>query len=122
MTYLQYLEPIFKRWELVLNINSPVFVKSVHISIKYEDAVKYDSYTILMGMTYLSIVMEDKQFCLDWKGVTESYSDLSSKERAEKAIAVTLKNLLIDEFEEKKYEDFWNRIDFDNEDWKRKEE
>lgn len=122
MTYLQYLEPIFKRWELVLNITSPVFVKGVHINIKYEDAVKYDDYTILMGMVYLNIIMEDRQFFLDWKGVTESYSDSVSKERAEKAIAVTLKNLLIDEFENEKYKDFWDSIDFENEDWKRKEE
>lgn len=122
MTYLQYLEPIFKRWELVLNITSPVFVKGIHINIKYEDAVKYDDYTILMGMVYLNIIMKDRQFFLDWKGVTESYSDSVSKERAEKAIAVTLKNLLTDEFEDEKYKDFWDSIDFDNEDWKRKEE
>lgn len=122
MTYLQYLEPIFKRWELVLNITSPVFVKSIHINIKYEDAIKYDDYTILMGMVYLTIIMEDRQFCVDWKGVTESYTEAVSKERAEKTIAVTLKNLLTDEFDNKKYEDFWNKIDFENEDWKRKEE
>lgn len=122
MPYLQYLEPIFKRWELVLNITSPVFVKDIHINIKYEDAVKYDDYTILMGMVYLNIIMEDRQFFLDWKGVTESYSDSASKEGAKKAIAVTLKNLLTDEFENEKYKDFWDSIDFDNEDWKRKEE
>lgn len=122
MTYLQYLEPIFKRWELVLNITSPAFVKNMHISIKYEDVVKYDDYTILMGMAYLTIIMEDKQFCLDWKGVTESYTDAASKERAKRVIAVTLKNLLTDEFENEKYKDFWDKIDFDNEDWKRKEE
>lgn len=122
MTYLQYLEPIFKRWELVLNITSPAFVKGIYINIKYEDAVKYDDYTILMGMVYLNIIMEDRQFFLDWKGVTESYSDLTSKERAKKVIAVTLKNLLTDEFEDEKYKDFWDSIDFDNEDWKRKEE
>lgn len=122
MTYLQYLEPIFKRWELVLNITSPVFVKSIHINIKYEDAIKYDDYTILMGMVYLTIIMEDRQFCVDWKGVTESYTDAVSKERAEKTIAATLKNLLTNEFENEKYKDFWDSIDFDNEDWKRKEE
>lgn len=86
MPYLQYLEPIFKRWELVLNITSPVFVKDIHINIKYEDAVKYDEYTILMGMVYLNIIMEDRQFFLDWKGVTESYSDSASKEGAKKLL------------------------------------
>lgn len=121
LKYSQYLEPIFNMWKLALTLNSPAFVKNVNIDFKYEDVAKYDDDTILMGTVFFVIVMEDRQFSIEWGGVTESYNDSESKEKAEKVIALTLRSLLTDEFEDKKYENFWNEIDFEQETWNRKE-
>ena len=121
MTNVKYLESTFKMWELVLMATSPTFIKSISINLKYDDVAKYDTYTILMGTINFIITLEDRQFSIEWIGATECYNEQEPKEKAEKIIAGMLKSVLVDEFKNKKYESLWDKIDFDNETWKREE-
>ena len=119
MSPQDYLEHIFTVWEQILTISSPIFVESIQMQLEYKDVLKYENENILMGTVLFVIRTKEKQFSIEWEGVVEPYTDQNLKDKAEVIIAITLRSLLKEQYEDNKYEGFWNSIDFENEDWKK---
>ena len=119
MSPQDYLKPIFTVWEQILTISSPIFVESIQMQLEYKDVLKYENENILMGTVLFVIRTKEKQFSIEWEGVVEPYTDQNLKDRAEVIIAITLRSLLKEQYEDNKYEGFWNSIDFEKEDWKK---
>ena len=119
MSPQDYLEPIFTVWEQILTISSPIFVESIQMQLEYKDVLKYENENILMGTVLFVIKTKEKQFSIEWEGVVEPYTDQNLKDKAEVIIAITLRSLLKEQYEDNKYEGFWNSIDFEKEDWKK---
>ena len=75
------------------------------------------------GAVNLLVETYDRSFVLDWMGSLETYESEETKEKAEAALLVFTEEYLTDELEiESNYINICNKIDFDKEDWKRKEE
>lgn len=109
-------------WELAFAINLPANVKRIRPFFNLEDGVE-GCENALWGAVNLLVETNDKSFVLDWMGSLETYDSEETKERAKIALLVFTKEYLTNELKiESNYTNICNKIDFDNEDWKRKEE
>lgn len=109
-------------WELAFAINLTANVKRIRPFFSLEDGVE-GCENALWGAVNLLVETNDKSFVLDWMGSLETYESEETKERAKIALLVFTEEYLTNELKiESNYTNICNKIDFDNEDWKRKEE
>lgn len=109
-------------WELAFATSLPANVKRIRPFFDLEDGVE-GCENAMWGAVNLLVETYDRSFVLDWMGSLETYESEETKEKAEAALLVFTEEYLTDELEiESNYINICDKIDFDKEDWKRKEE
>lgn len=122
MINISYLDKVFTMWELAFATSLPENVKRIRPFFDLEDGVE-GCENAMWGAVNLLVETYDRSFVLDWMGSLETYESEETKEKAEAALLVFTEEYLTDELEiESNYINICDKIDFDKEDWKRKEE
>ena len=116
------LYPIFRHLELLMKIHKPCFVIRVIPFIDLSKMPLDDKSFILMGIVKIYIETLDSCFYLDFMACQEDYSDSYSYEIAKEKVIKQTEKCLPLEIKACNWDTFWDTVDFDNEDWKRKEE
>lgn len=116
-----YIDNLLSCMRLILLLNKPAIVKDLKFHVYFKDHIINQEY-IREGVISTYIETDTHYSYKDLCGFTEPYGKTISKEEAETHIITDISlyyDYLIDE---EHYLDFWKEIDFDDGDWKRKEE
>ena len=105
----------------ILMIDKPAIVKDLKFYIDFRDHL-INGINIREGVILTYIETDTHYRYKDLYGYVSSYGGAKTIEQADREIVTEMFIIWYTMIDREEYKDFWNRIDFDNEDWKRKEE
>lgn len=108
--------------ELHLLINKPVEIQTLHLYLDFRDTEYDDHNTLRWGFITLYMETATHYTYKELWGACELYGESRTQEESEDLIICELEHIHNSELRERKYDNFWNTINLDNEEWKRKGE
>lgn len=121
MITIARLEKTCSMCEIALMINSPSTVKGVKLLFEFKRYSISKEKSILMGDVNICVKTYSGSFILDWWSVPPTLEDSDIDKIKEEIIYLT-EDFLNEWLERRGYENFWDLVDFDREEWKIKEE
>ena len=117
MSRISNLKPVLKKLERILAERKPSNVKTVKVFFEFEDIGYYELETILMGMVKVHIETEDGSTVRELMGVSETYHDQPSKQKAKDYIIRDVENILTYDTEGGEYDSYWEELDLEQQEW-----
>ena len=105
----------------ILMIDKPAIVRDLKFYIDFKDHL-IDGVYIREGFISAYIETDTHYTNKYLYGYTASYGGDKTIEQAEREIVTDMFIIWDTMIDREEYKDFWDKIDFDSEDWKRKEE
>ena len=102
-------------------IDKPLFVKKLDFYIDFKDIQTNEDYIIREGIISVFIETETHYTQRELYGYVDSYGKDRTIEEAEKDIVTDMEIIWETMIDNEEYKDFWNEIDFEDEDWIKKE-
>lgn len=121
MVSTSYIQFLLKGVRLILMLDKPAIVRDLRFYIDFRDHL-INGVNIREGVISTYIETYTHYRYKDLQGFVSSYGDTKTLEQAEREIITDMAIIWETIISRDEYKNFWDKIDFDNEDWKRKEE